>query len=984
MPPRPSAGLAELLVLVLVLAFARVAVLGQLLREQHDPVVAYMPANLPRPLKGCTYVLRARDLLRGWRPHLFEFVEAHNNATRHSSVKEAERVFVTATILEDLVERKLRSYGYADSLVSRGKSPHSDNQELVLESSMLSHEAVTQLLLASTQVEDHVLFPATRLHLLRNEHDQPQQQQPSSKSGGAERHYTSPLPPLLFSRNGEHCAAQYTNPIQLANDLATSLGLTVPPSLILRDRLTVTVDLRTPYAAPAVSPDPSPGAAGTDTLSSRRPVSDSSDQSSQSPPPSSSSSEAAAAEAKKTSPLLPLSQNFIIYQSRGAATGGSTALTLLGEQLRQLGHDVLECSEANLGPADPDDGQAEPFRREEPACRQPPLTSIVVTGEWCGAVLEEYGLDPGRHRGRSVQYHLGFHFDNPCRSAVAVAASHYLTSLLGSRVLGGYFLSAPMHHGVRDAFVELLLKARLLDSSSSSSSEEGGGSSLFFKLGGAERGELLAARPGMAADELLSGSVSWGHGQQTLLSVPKESLIVIDPDLIDDYPPEEAVPFSVPPGVRIVYAKDAHPRDMPLLLQRAKVLLDLAMPGPERLASEAVLMGAIPIVSNRWNGASSVDFPGVLRVDPQNSTSLTDTIARALRDYESLVADPATQGRFFAYVLSQWERHKQTARILAASGGLHFVLVAQRGVEEERAAVLRLFALLYLYPLASVDVYVVDTFWFVRHHYLAVALLKRAGYLRKDIADPRENNITTTFLPSRPLHGSSTSTGESVDGGGGASHVRFLRLPFLRDCSVGNSIYEHAGAEDRVSADPPAWRLVPPWAAAVVVLPSARAAPASDSGASAGAAPAAIVGDVFAEPLFLIELIEGYGHSGGVITLELPTKTLPGSAAEPAAFVMSAQTATSLHGCPVDEPWPELKARPGKDRSLLHMLATGDFAAAAAANAGLPEPRLQVALDGGAMVDELRWPAQPSGRLIDGLRKTAAWLELQAHYAETD
>ena len=35
----------------------------------------------------------------------------------------------------------------------------------------------------------------------------------------------------------------------------------------------------------------------------------------------------------------------------------------------------------------------------------------------------------------------------------------------------------------------------------------------------------------------------------------------------------------------------------PLIL--LKVVVDLAMPGPERLAGEGVLMGAVPIVSNR-------------------------------------------------------------------------------------------------------------------------------------------------------------------------------------------------------------------------------------------------------------------------------------------------------------------------------------------------------------------------------------------------
>ena len=45
-----------------------------------------------------------------------------------------------------------------------------------------------------------------------------------------------------------------------------------------------------------------------------------------------------------------------------------------------------------------------------------------------------------------------------------------------------------------------------------------------------------------------------------------------------------------------------------------QVVLDLALPGPERLAGEGLLMGAIPIVSNRWNGASRVDFPHIRKV----------------------------------------------------------------------------------------------------------------------------------------------------------------------------------------------------------------------------------------------------------------------------------------------------------------------------------------------------------------------------------
>ena len=39
---------------------------------------------------------------------------------------------------------------------------------------------------------------------------------------------------------------------------------------------------------------------------------------------------------------------------------------------------------------------------------------IVVTGEWCKGVLEDYGVR--NFSGRGVQYHLGFHHWNDlCR-----------------------------------------------------------------------------------------------------------------------------------------------------------------------------------------------------------------------------------------------------------------------------------------------------------------------------------------------------------------------------------------------------------------------------------------------------------------------------------------------------------------------------------------------------------------------------------------
>lgn len=95
----------------------------------------------------------------------------------------------------------------------------------------------------------------------------------------------------------------------------------------------------------------------------------------------------------------------------------------------------------------------------------------------------------------------------------------------------------------------------------------------------------------------------------------KEDLIIIDTDLQRDYPLEEIdLNLHIPHGYRVIEARNIPHADMPALLLRAKVVIDLAIPGLERLSSEGILMGAIPIISNRWNGVSEADFPFLYKV----------------------------------------------------------------------------------------------------------------------------------------------------------------------------------------------------------------------------------------------------------------------------------------------------------------------------------------------------------------------------------
>ena len=70
-----------------------------------------------------------------------------------------------------------------------------------------------------------------------------------------------------------------------------------------------------------------------------------------------------------------------------------------------------------------------------------------------------------------------------------------------------------------------------------------------------------------------------------LLYLLQEDLILVDPDFFSDYLPSPTVSFAIPRGFKVLYARGIAAADMPLVLQRAKIVLDLALPGVERLGT---------------------------------------------------------------------------------------------------------------------------------------------------------------------------------------------------------------------------------------------------------------------------------------------------------------------------------------------------------------------------------------------------------------
>ena len=459
---------------------------------------------------------------------------------------------------------------------------------------------------------------------------------------------------------------------------------------------------------------------------------------------------------------------FIVYQTRGVNTGGTVALNSLYRNLHgRAGIDTILCDEKN---------------HLTTPCKSPPVHAVVITGEWCHEVLNDHGID--YHHGRGIQYHLGFHHSKDvCAGHIAIGVSQYTSTTLHNRILSAYYLGAPMSRNILNEFHRIL-----------------------------------------TADNQLYDK----HGHHKSFGIAKENILVIDPDLEKDYTPEMPLIYNLSSGIRPVIAAGIPHRDIPLLLHRAKVVLDLAMPGAERLVGEGALLGAVPIISSRWNGASEVDFPGVISVDAQNATAVTEAIAYAFTNYEDLIKNSAKHSQFMQYMMSMEERMTNTVDILVASSTIKFVMKTNT-LEEEVTACLMATIVHYLFPLAAIDIYVADVAWFARHHYPFMNVMNNVGATR-----------TNAFAPNAPPSqrskyedeesGINNSSGEKVEKDN-ISLLRILSHSAFRKAShptptptstpadngnQGDHVYEHEYEQEKPSGS----RIFTSttWATTVVLL----------------------------------------------------------------------------------------------------------------------------------------------------------------------
>lgn len=116
----------------------------------------------------------------------------------------------------------------------------------------------------------------------------------------------------------------------------------------------------------------------------------------------------------------------------------------------------------------------------------------------------------------------------------------------------------------------------------------------------------------------------------------------------------------------------------------------------------------------------------IRQVDPFNASDIEQAVEETMRKYQDMdtfavLAEENVE--FLSYMLSLFSDTPATLKAYFGSSRYHLILIAQ-SLDEEHIAVLQILGLLYVYPLATISLYVTDVKWFFRHHYQFVNILK--------------------------------------------------------------------------------------------------------------------------------------------------------------------------------------------------------------------------------------------------------------------
>eukprot|EP00698_Gefionella_okellyi_P006858 TRINITY_DN1651_c0_g1_i5.p1 TRINITY_DN1651_c0_g1~~TRINITY_DN1651_c0_g1_i5.p1 ORF type:complete len:688 (-),score=96.14 TRINITY_DN1651_c0_g1_i5:1262-3325(-) len=218
--------------------------------------------------------------------------------------------------------------------------------------------------------------------------------------------------------------------------------------------------------------------------------------------------------------------------------------------------------------------------------------------------------------------------------------------------------------------------------------------------------------------QFLNDAQNWqqGHARRS-----KEALVLVDDDFalnfaIHDFPAE------------FVTLKGFTRSQMVELYQRAKVVVDLHTPGPERVVMEAVLFDVIPVVTSQENGRDEADFPFAQQWKPDrwNASQVRATIMTALESYQAVLPE---FDEYRAFVRNLEPSFEQAVRNFYGDS-LLFVITALT-ITQEQSVIPFILSAISRIPLASFEVLLQDVQSFQRTYAKSLHVLGLRGWLHR-------------------------------------------------------------------------------------------------------------------------------------------------------------------------------------------------------------------------------------------------------------
>lgn len=244
---------------------------------------------------------------------------------------------------------------------------------------------------------------------------------------------------------------------------------------------------------------------------------------------------------------------------------------------------------------------------------------------------------------------------------------------------------------------------------------------------------------------------AWSSNWSTSVNAKgKKNLVLIDGDVNVDFLFDPRVKWQQDVVVVKLFGFSA--AEVRAFYAEARVVVDLYLPGFERVVQEALLYDVVPLLADQYNGACADDFSFLqgsgeqaseivnsrtrrrnvmelrdrLLFDPNNPQLLVDKISYALNNYDGLITHPQLQA-FKQSVLNQpvtiplsverWAQSSDVTVVMASCSDTDDVLLL--------GSVL---TLLHFYPMISVEVRVRHVEDFLLRNAILVGMLAKQGY----------------------------------------------------------------------------------------------------------------------------------------------------------------------------------------------------------------------------------------------------------------